>query len=649
MSIPQLPLLPEMPAIRPPTPESSVVESSALGDWDFSPTTSRTSNTSPPVSRTGSPHGKFLIPRMKLPSIDLTADHVPIATVKNICFVGAGFVGGPTAAMIAYHNPQITVNVVDLNAERIASWNSQHLPVHEISLLKIVRIARDGTRECTVPLSSAGRSVHLPPRQPNLFFSTSVIEAVAKADIVFICVNTPTKMYGVGAGASADLSALESATISIARNAKPGAIIVEKSTVPCGTAKMISAILSQYRPDNMFEVLSNPEFLAEGVAVENLMYPDRVLIGGTRTAPGLSAAATLGSVYAAWVPTGRILTVNTFSSELTKLIANAMLAQRISSINAVSALCEELGADVENVCSAIGTDTRLGPKFLHAGVGFGGSCFEKDILNLSYLARTLYLDEVADYWLSILNINRYQRDRFTQTVIRKLNGTLRGKKIAIFGFAFKDRTNDTRNSVAVHIIAQLVAEQPREIAVFDPGCQVEEIEEEIRNFIKDPIQMSRIRVYPSWKDPVDQAAAVCILTPWDNFRGPLPRVVLPSPNTLIRRMDGPTLSRLLDGNSSGPTEMDILDLERLILSQKGMVDVDDPLYRLSAQSPCEKGCKHCRAAEIVGNGDDPVEWEEVAKLMGESTWVFDGRNVVDSRKLRRLGFKVHSIGKGLWR
>lgn len=406
--------------------------------------------------------------------------------------------------------------------------------------------------------------------------------------------------------------------------------------------------MSQYRPDLKFEVLSNPEFLAEGVAIENLMSPDRVLIGSSKTPAGLRAAATLASVYTAWVPAQRVLTVNTFSSELTKLIANAMLAQRISSINAVSALCEELGADVQNVSSALGADTRLGPKFLQAGVGFGGSCFEKDILNLSYLARTMHLEEVADYWLSIISINRYQRDRFARTVIQKLNGTLRGKKIAIFGFAFKDRTNDTRNSVAVHIIAQLAAELPREIAVFDPGCAPEEVEEEIRVLIKDPAQMSRIKVHSGWRDTVDSAAAVCVLTPWDQFRGPLSTVPLPSPNTLIRRMNDATLSRLLQGSGPGPTEADILELEQLVLSQNGLIDEEDPLFRLRTQEPCEKGCKHCAATHIQQQGNDPVIWETVAELMGESSWVFDGRNIVDGLKLRRLGFKVHSIGKGVW-
>ena len=303
---------------------------------------------------------------------------------------------------------------------------------------------------------NASEPVVVPAREPNLFFSTN-IQAIAEANIIFICVNTPTKMYGLGAGATADLGTLELATRSVAQYAKTGAIIVEKSTVPCGTARMISDIVSctisqtllpdrgkadliqlqQMRPETSFEVLSNPEFLAEGTAVENLMYPDRILIGSAKTAAGLQAATALKNVYGAWVSPARILTVNTFSSELTKLIANAMLAQRISSINAVSALCEELGADVQEVSRALGADSRLGPKFLNTSVGFGGSCFEKDILNLAWLAKSLYLYEVSDYWMGILKINQYQRERFAQAVMRKLNNTLYRKKVAIFGFAFK--------------------------------------------------------------------------------------------------------------------------------------------------------------------------------------------------------------------
>ncbi|KAJ4422121.1 hypothetical protein N0V82_003204 [Gnomoniopsis sp. IMI 355080] len=449
-------------------------------------------------------------------------------------------------------------------------------------------------------------------------------------------------MYGVGAGASADLGALEAATTTIAMYAKAGAVIVEKSTVPCGTARIISDILRQNRPETSFEVLSNPEFLAEGSAVDNLMQPDRILIGSSNSFSGLQAAVALRSVYAAWVPTDRILTVNTFSSELTKLIANAMLAQRISSINAVSALCEELGADVEEVSRALGADSRLGPRFLHAGVGFGGSCFEKDILNLAYLARCLHLPEVADYWTSVLDINKYQRERFTKTAIRKLNGTLRGKKLAIFGFAFKDGTNDTRNSVAVHLIAELAAELPREIAVFDPGCAPDEVEEEIRRVVKDETMMSRVKIKTGWREAVDDASAVCILTQWDQFRG-MRGTHSKKHNTLNRNND---LSDVFSGSNTGLREMDIIQLENAMASMASH-NPEDPLQRLRPQKLCEPGCKDCQRHSKLANNKDVVDWETVASMMQKHKWVFDGRNVVDSLYLKSLGFKVHSIGKGL--
>lgn len=372
------------------------------------------------------------------------------------------------------------------------------------------------------------------------------------------------------------------------------------------------------------------------------MRPDRILIGSSSRLAGLQAAVALRSVYAAWVPAARILTVHTFSSELTKLVANAMLAQRISSVNAVSALCEELGADVEEVSRALGADARLGPKFLHAGVGFGGSCFEKDILNLAYLARCLHLGEVADYWTSVLDINRYQRERFTKTAIRKLNGTLRGKKVAIFGFAFKDGTNDTRNSIAVHVIAELAAEQPREIAVFDPGCAPDEIEEEIRRVVKDDNLMSRVKITSGWREAVDGASAVCILTQWKQFRG----------NRAVDMAERPALvpdndlANILSACDKEPSEMDIIEFERLVPSTVS-IDSEDPLQRLLPQAACEPGCKACERHSKLAGDKDVVDWPVVASMMEDHSWVFDGKNVVDGHYLKTLGFKVHSIGKGL--
>lgn len=370
------------------------------------------------------------------------------------------------------------------------------------------------------------------------------------------------------------------------------------------------------------------------------MRPDRILIGSGAGLAGLRAASALRGVYAAWVAPERILTVNTFSSELAKLVANAMLAQRISSVNAVSALCEELGADVEEVSRALGADSRLGSKFLHAGVGFGGSCFDKDILNLAYLARCLHLPEVADYWTSVLDINRYQRERFTKTAIRKLNGTLRGKKIAIFGFAFKDSTNDTRNSVAVHIIAELALEQPKEIAVFDPGCAPDEVEEEIRRLVRNESIMDRIKITNGWRSAVEGASAVCILTQWQQFRG---RAAMASNKLAI---SSPNKLRDLFTRGEEPSEKDILELENLALSTPG-IDTEDPLRRLMPRGPCEAGCRECQRNSTLSGDKDVVDWETVATLMEKHSWVLDGRNVVDGLYLKSLGFKVHSIGKGL--
>lgn len=410
--------------------------------------------------------------------------------------------------------------------------------------------------------------------------------------------------------------------------------------------------------------------------MSDLTRPDRILIGSQTTASGQVAASTLRGVYAAWVPPGRVLTVNTFSSELAKLVANAMLAQRISSVNAVSALCEELGADVEEVARALGADARLGPRFLHAGVGFGGSCFEKDILNLAYLARCLHLPEVAAYWAGVLDINRYQRERFARAAVRKLNGTLRGKKLAVFGFAFKDRTNDTRNSVAVHVIAELALEMPREIAIFDPGCAPDEVEAEVRRLVADEAVMARITVAAGWRDAVDGASAALILTQWEQFRGTQHAMAAKDKDSVVVPGGGggggggggdgdnnnnnnniglPSLPLSADKE---PSEMDISGIERVISGTGGGGrnnndnkndddEDDDPLHRLLPLPPCEPGCKQCARNSTLSGNKDVVDWETVAALMEDHSWVFDGRNVVDGRYLKSLGFKVHSIGKML--
>ena len=334
--------------------------------------------------------------------------------ITNICCLGAGYVGGPTMSVIASKSPEIKVTVVDLNAARIAAWNDEDLeklPVYEPGLAKVVGQARG----------------------KNLFFSTDVDAAIAAADMIFIAVNTPTKTYGEGKGMAADLKFVELCARQIAEVATTDKIIVEKSTLPVRTAETLQTILDSNGNGVHFEVLSNPEFLAEGTAIEDLLNADRVLIGGQQTPSGKAAIQSLVDVYSNWLSPKQILTTNVWSSELSKLTANAFLAQRISSINALSALCEATEADVDEVAHAIGTDSRIGPKFLKASVGFGGSCFQKDILNLVYLCRHFNLPEVANYWEQVIIMNDYQKYRFAKSIITTLFNTVNGKKNSILG------------------------------------------------------------------------------------------------------------------------------------------------------------------------------------------------------------------------
>ncbi len=410
----------------------------------------------------------------------------------NICCIGAGYVGGPTMAMIALKCPDIRVNVVDMNAARIAAWNDGPLPIYEPGLDAVVQQAR-------------GR---------NLFFSTDVIGAIKQADLIFVSVNTPTKTYGVGAGRAADLRFIESVARTIAEHAESGKIIVEKSTIPVKTAESISAILASNTRGLKFQVLSNPEFLAEGTAVKDLENPDRVLIGGERTPEGDRAVAALVAVYARWVPRERILTTNLWSSELSKLVANAFLAQRISSINSISALCEATGADVDEVANAIGKDSRIGPKFLKASVGFGGSCFQKDILNLVYLCESFGLPEVAAYWEQVVRMNDFQKRRFSARILRTLFHTVAGKKIAVLGFAFKKDTNDTRESAAINVCRDLLSEHAH-VCVYDPKVPADEIRKDVLNGAADN---PRLTVAPDAYAACAGAHAIAIVTEWDEFR-----------------------------------------------------------------------------------------------------------------------------------
>lgn len=417
--------------------------------------------------------------------------------ISSICCLGAGYVGGPTMAMIAAKCPDIRVTVCDFNQARIDAWNSAHLPVYEPGLQEVVESAR-------------GRNLH---------FTTDIKPALAAADLIFVCVGTPTKSYGIGAGRAADLRYIESAARVIAEVSQGNKIIVEKSTIPVKTATAIQAILAANSASTAtFQVLSNPEFLAEGTAVADMENPDRILIGGEQTPEGLVALEALVSVYANWVPREKIITTNLWSSELAKLVANAFLAQRISSINSISALCEATGADVDEVARAIGSDSRIGPKFLKASVGFGGSCFQKDILNLVYLCESFNLPEAAAYWRSVVTMNDWQKSRFVEKIVRSLFNTVSGKRIAVLGFAFKKDTNDTRESAAIHIVRDLVAENAH-VVIYDPRVPVETIHRDLLEVgVPQDIINFNIEIASDPYTAVKDAHALATLTEWDEFR-----------------------------------------------------------------------------------------------------------------------------------
>lgn len=418
----------------------------------------------------------------------------------KICCIGAGYVGGPTMAMIAKQCPNISVHVVDLNQDRINAWNSSDLPVYEPGLDEVVQEAR-------------GR---------NLTFSTRVNEAIQEADMIFISVNTPTKTFGMGAGRAANLEFIEKCARQIASVSTGHKIVVEKSTLPVRTAEAVKRILSNASENATFDVLSNPEFLAEGTAVQDLLAPDRVLIGGESQ----KAITALVDVYANWVPKDRILTTNLWSSELSKLTANAFLAQRVSSINSISALCEATGADVDEVARAIGTDSRIGPKFLKASVGFGGSCFQKDILNLVYLCEHFGLVECAAYWEQVVSMNDYQKRRFGQKIVRTLFNTVSDKKIGMLGWAFKKDTNDTRESAAIYVCRDLILERAR-VEVYDPQVSEEAIRQDLAYVLQDesgelsPYKKSlidNVTVVSTAYEAAKGAHAIAVMTEWDEFR-----------------------------------------------------------------------------------------------------------------------------------
>ena len=463
-------------------------------------------------------------------------------SIKSICCIGAGYVGGPTMAIIAAKCPHIKVTVVDMNEARIAAWNDEDvtkIPIFEPGLSDIVAQAR-------------GR---------NLFFSTDTNAAIEEADMIFISVNTPTKTYGLGKGMAADLKYIELCARQIAAVAKSDKIVVEKSTLPVRTAEAIKNILQNTGNGVEFQILSNPEFLAEGTAVTDLLNPDRVLIGGDASPEGQDAIQALVDIYANWVPKEQILTTNLWSSELSKLTANAFLAQRVSSINAMSELCEKTGADISEVARAIGMDSRIGPKFLKASVGFGGSCFQKDILNLVYIAKSYGLNEVADYWEQVIIMNDHQKRRFATTIVSTLYNTVSGKKIAFLGWAFKKDTNDTRESAAIYVADHLLNEQA-EIHVYDPQVRENQILSDL--------------------------------------------------NYLATRPE--------------------------IENKKGVVVEQDP-YKL---------CKGAHAIAVLTEWDEfkTYDWQKIYDNMQKPAFVFDGRNLLEAKKMQEIGFVFQAVGTG---
>ena len=405
----------------------------------------------------------------------------------NICCIGAGYVGGPTMAMIAKKCSNINVTVVDINEERINAWQSDNLPIYEPGLYDVVQ-------------ESIGK---------NLFFSTDVDSAIKKADIIFVSVNTPTKTFGEGAGRASDLQYWELCARRIKEVSESDKIIVEKSTLPVRTAEAMERVLHSDESNLHFEVLSNPEFLAEGTAITDLENPDRVLIGGHDTESGQKALKILVDIYANWIPKDKILTSNVWSSELSKLTANAFLAQRVSSINAISALCEATEADVTEVAHAIGTDSRIGSKFLKASIGFGGSCFKKDILNLVYLCESYGLHEVANYWQQVVEINEYQQIRFIRQMIQSMFNTIAGKKILILGFAFKADTGDTRESPAIKICRELYNEKA-DLIISDPKATL--------NAMKDLTDLKNITYEDDPYKAAVGADAIAVLTDWKEYK-----------------------------------------------------------------------------------------------------------------------------------
>tara|TARA_B100001093_G_scaffold149541_1_gene142286 strand:- start:20622 stop:22028 length:1407 start_codon:yes stop_codon:yes gene_type:complete len=466
--------------------------------------------------------------------------------IKEICCIGAGFVGGPTMAVIALKCPEINIKVVDINKQKIKDWNSKDLnklPIYESGLAEIISKTRD----------------------KNLFFSTEIANSINNADMIFMAVNTPTKIKGKGKGYAADLKYVEDCAKQIARHSKSDKIVVEKSTLPVRTAKKIKEILIANNKKVNFEVISNPEFLAEGTAINDLFKSDRVLVGGDDTESGKNAVDKLVEIYQRWIPDDKILRTNVWSSELSKLVSNAMLAQRLSSINSISALCEKTGANIEEVSKAVGMDSRIGSSFLKSSIGFGGSCFKKDILNLVYIARQYQLNEVAEYWENVIKINSYQTSRIADEIIKVIDNKEK-KIITILGWSFKKNTNDSRESASIYLSNRLLSNN-FSLKIYDPMVSSSRIKEDIENQIKTSQKdddkflkyMNRVKICDDVYLAIEKSNLVVICTEWDEF---------------IK-----------------------------------------------------------------------LDWIKIYHKMGTNPWVFDGRNLLDRKKIKKIGFKTFFIGQ----
>ena len=544
--------------------------------------------------------------------------------------------------------PHIQVEVVDLNAKRVDAWNSSNLPIYEPGLFPIVQAARDGRNG----------------KKPNLHFSTDVKGAIHRADLIFLCVPTPTKYTGTGAGRAADLVYVEGATRMIAEAAEDDKIVVEKSTVPCRTAESIREILSAVaKPGLNFDILSNPEFLAEGTAVRDLLTPDRLLIGSMTSDRGLHAAASLVDVYAEWVPRDRIVTMHLWSAEMAKLAANALLAQRISSINALSAICEATGADVNEVAYAVGLDKRIGPRMLKSSVGFGGSCFRKDVLNLVYIAQTLHLPEVADYWESVVEMNEYQKQRFCKRIVRSLYHTLTDKRVAVLGFAYKKDTGDTRESASISLVNTLIAEKA-EIRIYDPKVEDEQIWQELKWTARDFDEVKRrVTICSSAYEACEESHAAIIATEWDEFSNkdadvPIRDIsgiaVVGSPRAYATGSGAQFSKGTLEVNrtekangATAPPQLKQSETHHGGTQANGLGS-ESPSQLSNGDTKSKLPLRHSHRPSISKQHTEAqpaVDWSHIATIMRRPMFVFDGRNVVDAGKLEKLGFRVESIGK----